>query len=200
FALVSAGAYQHEAAPQFFTLEAKFQFATRQLFLCTESALRRVRAFVPDDDFAASVLALGNGTFKRSVVEGVIFDLNRQPLVGGVHGRSLRHGPGLQHPVEFQTQVVVQASGCVLLHHKLAIASPLGGAARFSRLLKVALASVFGEVGHSKQYRQPLPVLAPVTCGARENRCLCSVAGTCSERGSCLPMASIKREGNRGVS
>ena len=48
----------------------------------------------------------------------MVFNRNREPLHLGVERRSLGHGPGLEHTIELETKVIVQASRRVLLNDK----------------------------------------------------------------------------------
>ena len=50
----------------------------------------------------------------------MVFHLNGEALVIGIHGRPLRHRPGFQHVAGLQPEVPVQARGGVLLHHEQA--------------------------------------------------------------------------------
>ena len=79
------------------------------------SSFGRPEAAVPQHDRAAAVLALGDRAFEVAVVERVVLDLDRQPLVGGVERRALGHRPGLEHAVVLEAEIVVQAGGGMLL-------------------------------------------------------------------------------------
>ena len=63
---------------------------------------------VPQLHGAAAVFALRNRPLEVAVVERMVFDLDRQALVGRIERGPARHRPGLEHAVEFQPQVVVQ--------------------------------------------------------------------------------------------
>jgi hypothetical protein len=62
------------------------------------------------------VFTFGYDALEVGVIDRVILDLNRKPLLGRIERRPLRYGPGLEHPVHLEPEVVVQASGVVLLH------------------------------------------------------------------------------------
>ena len=51
------------------------------------------------------------------------FGLDRQELVARIGRGALGDGPGLEHPVHLQAQVVVQPGGVVLLDHETAVAA-----------------------------------------------------------------------------
>ncbi len=86
------------------------------------SRLRIPRRFpgaaVPQQHGAAAVLALGDDALELAVLERVILDVHRQPLVGRVEAGPLRHRPALQHAVQLEPEVVVQAARRVLLDHE----------------------------------------------------------------------------------
>jgi hypothetical protein len=46
----------------------------------------------------------------------MVLDLDGQALVFGIEARSLRHGPALEHSVELEAKVVVQAARRVALN------------------------------------------------------------------------------------
>src|ERR1700746_2061200 len=92
-------------------------------------ALRRPRAAIPDQHGAAAVLALRDGAFEVLIVDRMIFHFHREALLAGHEARSLGDGPALEHAVEFEAEVVMQAARRVLLDHE-GVAARLGGAAR----------------------------------------------------------------------
>ena len=48
----------------------------------------------------------------------MILYLHCQAFVGGIERRAFGYGPGLQHALHLQAEIVVQPSCAVLLHHK----------------------------------------------------------------------------------
>src|SRR5260370_5660823 len=80
---------------------------------------------VPYHYRSRSIIAFGNFPLEVSVVQRMIFRLDRQPLVGVALGRSLGHGPRLQRPIDRQPEIVVQPRCPVLLNHEgVAVLSP----------------------------------------------------------------------------
>src|SRR5256885_16184572 len=73
---------------------------------------------VPELNGPAAILALGNGAFEVAVVERMVLDLDRQPLVMRIERRTARHRPGFEDAVEFQTKIVMQPRRVVLLDHE----------------------------------------------------------------------------------
>jgi hypothetical protein len=49
----------------------------------------------------------------------MILGLHCETLIGGIEGRSFRHGPGKHHAVVFQSKVIVETTRAMLLHHEL---------------------------------------------------------------------------------
>src|SRR3989442_8647911 len=58
-----------------------------------------------------------------------------QSFVGGIHGRAFGYGPRHQHAVDRQPEIVVQASGSVLLNDKDTPAASAPDAPRWLRCL-----------------------------------------------------------------
>ena len=68
------------------------------------------RAAVPEQHRAAAVLALGDHALEAAVLDRVVLDLHGEALLGRVEARPLGHGPALEHAVELEAEVVVQAA------------------------------------------------------------------------------------------
>src|SRR4029077_18383716 len=104
-------------------------------------------AAIPDQYGPAAILALRNGALKRVVVDRMILDLDRQPLLARHQARTARHRPALHHAVMLKPQVVMQPARGVLLDHELAaLAAPLL-AARLGGRVELAL-GVIGLKAH----------------------------------------------------
>ncbi len=58
------------------------------------------------------------GAFEGIIVDGVIFDLDRQPLISGIERWAAGDRPGFHDAVPFESQVVVQPARCMALHHE----------------------------------------------------------------------------------
>ena len=108
-----------------------------------------VRAPVPDDDAAGPVVAFGDAPLEIGVVEGMVLDQRREALVLGIHGRTLRHGPGTQHVVDLEPEVPMQPGGGMLLDDEQPPAVrdrvPLGGGERLRRHRRLPLGAVLGQ-------------------------------------------------------
>ena len=75
-------------------------------------------AAVPEHHGAPAILTLGDNAFKAAILHGMILDLHCQSLNRGVQVRPFGHCPTFEDPVEFQTKIVVQTRGVMLLHDK----------------------------------------------------------------------------------
>ena len=107
---VALHAHEHPAALQLLAGEHELELALAQLRLGRRSApSRQPVAAIPQLHGAAAVLALWNRAFEVAVVERMVLDLHREPLVVRIERRPARDGPRLEDAVELQAQVVVQA-------------------------------------------------------------------------------------------
>src|SRR5690606_14341808 len=94
----------------------------------------------------AAVLALGDYTLEVDVLQRMVLGFHRQPLVGGVERRPLRHRPAFQYAAEFEPQVVM-VGGRVVLVDDEAVALPRRHCAGGLRCLpEVALRAVLPEL------------------------------------------------------
>ena len=90
------GAHQRKRTLELLAPQEKAQLAVGQLLAqarlrlatVTEGVLlaliRRIHAAVPDDDVTRAVFLFGDDALERRVIERVVFDLDREPLVGRV--------------------------------------------------------------------------------------------------------------------
>ena len=58
---------------------------------------------------------LRNDALEVDVFERMVLGLHRQPLVGGIERRPLRHRPALQHPADLEPEIVVVGRRVVLV-------------------------------------------------------------------------------------
>ena len=103
---------------QLVAMQVEFEVALGEAAL---GILRIPIAAVPELHRAAAILILRNRAFEIAVVERMVLDLDREPLVMRVERRSSRDGPGFEHAVEFQPEIVVQARCGMLLDHEAAL-------------------------------------------------------------------------------
>src|SRR6185295_13463415 len=122
---------------------------------------------VPDDDLAGAVVAGGNLALEPSVLDGMILDVHREPLLARHRRRLLRHRPALQHPVQLEPEIIVEpARGVALDHEREAVRGPAGPPPGLRRVDKVSLAAV-GRETHGSGGLAP-PGSAPVLSGLGE--------------------------------
>ena len=77
--------------------------------------LRHPGAAIPNQYRPRSIFSLGNHTLEIGIFERVILDLHSEPLYPWIEARSFRQGPTLEHAVELQPEIVVQAPRGMLL-------------------------------------------------------------------------------------
>src|SRR5262245_23685645 len=104
------------ATVEFLALQRECQVALGQTAVGV--AFSQPMATIPDHDRAAPILTLRNGPFEFVVGDRVIFDLDSQAFFSRYQTRPARHCPAFHYPVEFETQIIVQASCGVLLNDK----------------------------------------------------------------------------------
>ena len=97
-------------------------------------------AAIPDDHRAAAILALRDRALELTVLEGMILHVHRKALLARDQARTARHRPALQHAVQLQPEIVVQAPGSVFLDD---VAVALAGDAFLPRGSAVVLKSRF---------------------------------------------------------
>ena len=107
---------QDPAASQACTLQREFKIAAVECLLRRSAALGNPITSVPQLNRAAAVLSTGNRALEISIVQRMIFDFDCQALIRRIERRTLGDGPGLEHSIELQPQVVVQAPRRVLLY------------------------------------------------------------------------------------
>ena len=118
---------QHPAAVELLARQPELERPAIEIGL--RIAHRRPGAGIPDDHRPAAVLALRDHPLEVDVFQRMVLGLHRQPLLLRVERRSLRHRPALQHPAEFQPQVVMIRARLMLVHDK-PIAAPARPPAR----------------------------------------------------------------------
>ena len=102
-----------------------------------------VRAAVPDLDRTGAVPTLRDLTLETAVVERMVFDMHRERADARLERHALRHGPGREHAVALEAEVVVEAT-CVVPLDDERRRPFLSGCAgeRLLRLLRVAFSPV----------------------------------------------------------
>src|SRR5579883_1982048 len=99
-------------------------------------ALGEPMAAIPDHHGAAAIFSFWDDSLKVPVVDGVVFHLDGEPLLTRIETGAARDSPALEHAVEFQPEVVMQAARRMFLYYETKSFSRLQPrlAARFGRL------------------------------------------------------------------
>src|SRR5256885_4246787 len=93
---------------------------------------------------ARAVLLRRNHASERGVVVGMVLGHDREALVRGVERRASGNGPGLEHAVALQPEVVVQLARRVLLAHETEQSLAWSGCGRgLGRRVEGALLGIF---------------------------------------------------------
>src|SRR5262249_839056 len=107
-----------ELAGQLLSMQAKLEIAGLPLLLRRLVSRPFVGAAVPQDDASGAVIPTGNGSLKVAVVQRMIFHVHGQAFNRGVKGGAVGQRPGLEDPVHFQPQVIVETSCAMSLNKK----------------------------------------------------------------------------------
>lgn len=75
-------------------------------------------AGIPEENGARAVASLGNDSLEVRVIEGVILDLDGEPLLAWIEAGTLRNGPAQKDAVQLETEVVVETRGVMLVHYE----------------------------------------------------------------------------------
>ena len=106
---------EHEASVQPLAVQHELEVALLHRLFRRLAALRLPVAPIPEHDRAATILALRDRAFEITIVERVVLDLDREPLVARIERRPLGYRPGFEHAVEFEAEIVMEPGGIVLL-------------------------------------------------------------------------------------
>ena len=142
----AAGPDDREAALHLLAAEAELQLAVGDgLPRIERRRLGLPGAPVPDDDVAGAVLLGGDDALEVEVLDRVVLDVDRHPPDGRVERGALGHGPGHEHALDLQPEVVVEPGRPMALDDEAPGRAGDGGGRRLRGLGEVALATVFLE-------------------------------------------------------
>src|SRR5580693_3540216 len=110
---------------QLLPMKLEFEMALGEALVRIED--RRPCAPIPDEHRAAAVFALRDRAFERTIVERMVLDLDREPLLAGDEARAAGHRPALQDAVQFEPEIVMEPPRIVLLHDEAVAALGLPG-------------------------------------------------------------------------
>ena len=158
--------HQHPAAVQLVAMQREFQVALLEAAI---GIIGFPGAAIPQHDGAAAILVVRDGAFEIAVVQRVILDLDREPLVVRIERGSSRHRPGFEDAVELQPQIVMQPGRVMLLDHE----PPLSGrrdldvAGGLRRLAEIALLPVRAEFLQRHGKPRPSPTARAAASGTK---------------------------------
>ncbi len=115
-------AHEVPAALQFLAVQSEFEVALLEAEL--RVIFRLPAAAIPDHHRAAAILAFGDGAFERVVLDRMIFDVDREPLVVRYEAWAAGDGPAQHHAAELQPKIVVQPCCGVLLDDVAVVFGP----------------------------------------------------------------------------
>src|SRR6266702_886343 len=149
---IVAHAHEHPAAVQLVAVQRELEVT---LLEAAFGIIGFPSAAVPQHHRAAAILAFWNRAFEIAIVERMVLDLDRQPLVAWIERRPLRHRPGLEDAVEFEPEIVMQTGRIMLLDDKAPLLrrrhpSFAGG---LRRLFEIAFLSIGGELSQHDRTR-----------------------------------------------
>src|SRR5580700_2162276 len=98
-------------------MQCKFKLAILET-LVDVRLLRLPCTAVPHHYGAASVLPLGDDAFESSIIQGMILNSHGQPFDRWIKRGSFGNCPRQQHSLPFETKVVVQVTGLMLLNNE----------------------------------------------------------------------------------
>ena len=75
-------------------------------------------AVIPQHHRAAAILALGDRALERRIGHGMVFGADREALVVGIEAGAARDRPALEHAIQLQPEIPMEARRVVLLHHE----------------------------------------------------------------------------------
>ena len=119
-AALAPRAHQREAPAQLVPVQVQVELAELAALGRGSPVHRAVRAAVPDDHRAGTVVAGRDHALEAGVLQGMILGAHGEPLLGGVERRAAGDRPACQHTVDLQPQVPVHVARGVLLHHEQA--------------------------------------------------------------------------------
>src|SRR5208337_96400 len=109
-------AHQNPIAFELLSEQFELELAVDQALFCI--AVRGALPLVPSHHATAAVLPLRNRSFESVILPRVVLYLHREPLVAGIVARALCHRPTFQNPIQAESEVAMQPSSRMFLHHE----------------------------------------------------------------------------------
>src|SRR3984893_13850987 len=106
---------ENPAAVQTLSLQRELEVAARKRFLWRLVAFGLPISAAPELNRPAAIFALGDRSLEVPIIERVILDLDREPLIMGIERWPAGHGPRFKDPVELKPKIVMQPRCRMLL-------------------------------------------------------------------------------------
>src|SRR6185295_11957356 len=120
-------AHQRPAPAKLEPEELQLHLAALVLLVDVLGLERAEPAVIPDDHGSRPVVAGGDHALEGAVLQRMILDVDRQPLLLDARGGPLRDRPALQRAVQLEPEVVVHVARPVLLDDETRGGSGSGG-------------------------------------------------------------------------
>ena len=148
-------AHESPSAPQLEPEQLQLHLAARILLERILGLERAEPAAIPYDHRSSAVVAGRDHPLEVPVLERMILDVHREPLLLDTGRRPLGHRPTLEHALQLEPQIEVHVARPVLLHDETGARRGNGAAGRgriarakrFGRADGIALAAVVFEMG-----------------------------------------------------
>jgi hypothetical protein len=117
FAAVSVPLHADEnpASVQTLSLQHELEVAASKRFLWRLVAFGLPISAVPELNRPAAIFAVGDRSLEVPIIERVILDLDREPLIVGIERRAARHSPRFKDTIELKSKIVMQLRCRMLL-------------------------------------------------------------------------------------
>src|SRR3984893_16499812 len=115
---------ENPAAVQTLSLQDEFKVAASKRFLWRLVAFGLPISAVPELNRPAAIFALGDRSLEVPIIEWMILDLDREPLVMGIERWDAGDGPRFKDTIELKSKIVMQPRCRMLLDDE---PPPIGG-------------------------------------------------------------------------
>ncbi len=155
---------EHEAAVELLTVQRKFEVALLE-HLVGIAAHRFPCAHVPNHDCPCAVVAFGDSAFEIEVGNRMILHLHGQAFVCRIERGAFGNGPGFQHAIHFQAEIIVKTGCPMLLYYEAMAFFGRDFAGWFRSAVELAFAFVFFE-----SHRKKVAKFVAAVANARNRR------------------------------
>jgi hypothetical protein len=110
-----ASLHAHKMPTTFQPLAMELEVETPFLVAARRITYRRPSSLIPKHHRAAAIFALRNRAFEGAVGEGMILDMNGEPLVRRIEARVARHCPAFKRTIHSEPKIVMKPARRMLL-------------------------------------------------------------------------------------